>query len=47
MLQQKDYRESKYSYHMNRQGQQKHKEVSVVPAANAIIDPWAMMIKSL
>lgn len=33
--------------HMDRQGQQKHEEVSVIPSSNAVVDPRAVVIKYL
>lgn len=32
---------------MNTKGNQKHKKIAVISSSDAIINPWAMMIKSL
>jgi len=39
--------EDKDGGHVDRERDEEHEEVAVVPAANAVVYPWAMVIEDL
>lgn len=39
--------EGEDGYHVNAERAQEHEEIAVVPSTNAIVDPWAMVVKCL
>lgn len=47
MVEDEEQAEAKHSHDVGRQGKQKEKKVAVVPAANAVVDPWAVVVKVL
>lgn len=47
MMQHMNQAQDKDTNHVKAQGYQEHEEVSVIPPANAVVDPWAVVIKDL
>lgn len=39
--------EAEHGHDVGRQGEQEEEEVSVVPAADAVVDPWTVVVKVL
>ena len=42
-----DETEDKYGDHVKREGEEEHEEVSVVPPADAVVDPGAVVVEYL
>lgn len=47
MVEDEEEAKAKHSHDVGRQGEQKEKEVAVVPAANAVVDPRTVVVKVL
>lgn len=47
MMKHMNQAQDKDTNHVKAQGDQKHEEVSVISPANAVVDPWAVVIKDL
>lgn len=47
MVEDEEEAEAEHGHDVGRQGEQEEEEVTVVPAADAVVDPWTVVVKVL
>ena len=47
VIQHVEQAEREYGHHVYAQGHQEHEEVAVIPAADAVVHPWTVVVECL
>lgn len=47
MVEDEEEAEAEHGHDVGREGEQEEEEVAVVPAADAVVDPWTVVVKVL